>query len=65
MAMSVEECDAMIATCDRAGVHLFYAEELFLTPMYVKAKNMADQGVLFGSVFLVKQSKMPLGPHAD
>ncbi|MEO7061773.1 MAG: Gfo/Idh/MocA family oxidoreductase [Lapillicoccus sp.] len=64
MAMSLEECDAMIAACERAGVHLFYAEELFFTPKYVKAKEMADQGA-FGSVFLVKQSEMHFGPHAD
>lgn len=48
MAMSLEECDAMIAACERAGVHLFYAEELFFTPKYVKAKEMADQGVPSG-----------------
>ncbi len=64
MAMSLEECDAMIAACERAGVRLFYAEELFFTPKYVKAKEMADQGA-FGSVFLVKQSEMHFGPHAD
>jgi predicted dehydrogenase len=47
-----------------AGVHLFYAEELFFTPKYLKAKEMADQGA-FGDVYLVKQSEMHFGPHAD
>jgi myo-inositol 2-dehydrogenase / D-chiro-inositol 1-dehydrogenase len=64
MAMTVAECDQMIAACRRAGVHLFYAEELFFTPKYVKAKEMADQGA-FGSVYLVKQSEMHFGPHGE
>lgn len=64
LAMTIEECDAMIEACERNGVHLFYAEELFFTPKYVKAKEMADQGA-FGRVYLVKQSEMHFGPHAD
>lgn len=64
MAMTLEECDRMIEACERAGVHLFFAEELFFTPKYVKAKEMADQGA-FGEIYLVKQSEMHFGPHAD
>lgn len=64
MAMTVAECDKMIAACKQAGVHLFYAEELFFTPKYVKAKEMADQGA-FGKIYLVKQSEMHFGPHSD
>ena len=41
-----------------------YAEELFFTPKYVKAKEMADQGA-FGDVYLVKQSEKHFGPHGD
>ena len=63
MAMTVAECDTMIKACEAAGVHLFYAEELFFTPKYVKAKEMADQGG-FGRVYLVKQCEMHFGPHA-
>jgi myo-inositol 2-dehydrogenase/D-chiro-inositol 1-dehydrogenase len=54
----------MIDTCKRRGVLLAYAEELFFTPKYVKAKEMADQGA-FGKVYLVKQSEKHFGPHAD
>lgn len=61
MALTLDECDRMIAACRAAGVHLFYGEELFFTPKYAKAKEMADQGA-FGSVFLVKQSEMHFGP---
>jgi predicted dehydrogenase len=64
LCMTLEEADEMIEACERQGVHLFYAEELFFTPKYVKAKEMADQGA-FGDVYLVKQSEMHFGPHAD
>lgn len=40
-----------------------YAEELFFTPKYVKAKEMADQGA-FGKVHLVKQCEKHSGPHS-
>ena len=64
LCMTLEEADQMIAACERNGVTLFYAEELFFTPKYVKAKEMADQGA-FGDVYLVKQSEMHYGPHAE
>ncbi|MFD2081756.1 Predicted dehydrogenase [Actinopolymorpha cephalotaxi] len=64
MALTVADCDRMIDACASAGVHLFYAEELFFTPKYVKAKQMAEEGA-FGDVFLVKQSEMHSGPHGD
>jgi myo-inositol 2-dehydrogenase / D-chiro-inositol 1-dehydrogenase len=63
LAMTIEECEQMIAACRRAGVLLMYAEELFFTPKYVKAKQMADQGA-FGRVHLVKQSEKHSGPHS-
>ncbi len=64
LAMNLEEADEMLETCERQGVLLLYAEELFFTPKYVKAKEMADQGA-FGKVYLVKQSEKHFGPHAD
>ncbi len=63
LAMTLEEADAMIDACRRQGVLLMYAEELFFTPKYLKAKEMADQGA-FGKVHLVKQSEKHFGPHA-
>jgi predicted dehydrogenase len=63
MAMTLEECDRMIEVCRRQGVLLMYAEELYFTPKYVKAKEMADQGA-FGKVHLVKQSEKHFGPHS-
>ena len=64
LCMTLAEADEMIDTCQRKGVLLAYAEELFFTPKYVKAKEMADQGG-FGKVYLVKQSEKHFGPHSD
>ena len=64
LCMTLAEADEMIDTCKRQGVLLMYAEELFFTPKYVKAKEMADQGA-FGKVYLVKQSEKHFGPHSD
>jgi len=63
LCMTLEEADEMIETCKKQGVLLLYAEELFFTPKYVKAKEMADQGA-FGKIYLVKQSEKHFGPHA-
>ena len=63
LCMTLEEADMMIDTCRKKGVLLLYAEELFFTPKYVKAKEMADQGA-FGRVYMVKQSEKHFGPHA-
>ena len=64
LCMNLEEADLMIETCATQGVLLMYAEELFFTPKYVKAKQMADEGA-FGEVYLVKQCEKHFGPHAD
>jgi myo-inositol 2-dehydrogenase / D-chiro-inositol 1-dehydrogenase len=42
--MTVEEAELMIHETHKAGVLLLYAEELFFTPKYLKAKEMADEG---------------------
>ncbi|MFN8572153.1 MAG: Gfo/Idh/MocA family oxidoreductase [Gemmatimonadaceae bacterium] len=64
LCVTLEEADAMLEACAKAGVLLMYAEELFFAPKYVKAKQMADEGA-FGRVHLVKQSEKHSGPHAD
>ena len=63
LCLTMEEADLMSGTCDQNGVLLMYAEELFFTPKYVRAKEIADQGGL-GQVYLVKQSEKHFGPHA-
>lgn len=64
LCMTLQEADGMIEVCRKKGVLLMYAEELFFTPKYVKAKEMADQGA-FGKIYCVKQSEKHFGPHAD
>ena len=49
LAMTIEECEQMIHVTRQAGVLLLYAEELFFTPKYLKAKEMADDGA-FGKI---------------
>ena len=63
LAMSVEEGEQMLDACKQSGVLLLYAEELFFTPKYLKAKEMADDGA-FGKIHMVKQSEKHFGPHA-
>src|SRR5436305_11010901 len=64
LCMTLEEADEMIDVCRRQGVLRLYAEELFFTPKYVRAKELADEGA-FGKVYLVNQSERHFGPHAD
>jgi len=64
LCMTLEEADLMIETCEGKGVLLMYAEELFFTPKYVKAKEMADEGA-FGEVYMVKQCEKHFGPHSS
>lgn len=63
LAMTLEEGEEMVQVAKRHGVLLLYAEELFFTPKYVKAKEMADAGA-FGKIYLVKQSEKHFGPHS-
>ncbi|CAN5562147.1 Gfo/Idh/MocA family oxidoreductase [soil metagenome] len=63
LAVTLDEADAMIAACQKAGVQLMYAEELCFAPKYVRAKELADSGAL-GTVFLVKQREEHSGPHS-
>jgi len=64
LCVTLEEADQMIDTCKRQGVLLMYGEELFFTPKYLKAKEMADEGGL-GKIYLIKQSEKHFGPHSD
>ncbi|HYK92251.1 MAG TPA: Gfo/Idh/MocA family oxidoreductase [Acidobacteriota bacterium] len=63
LCVTLEQADIMVETCRRKGVLLLYAEELYFTPKYIKAKQMADEGA-FGKVYLVKQSEKHFGPHS-
>jgi predicted dehydrogenase len=64
LCLTLAEADAMIEASRANGVLLLYAEELFFTPKYVKAKEMADNGA-FGKLHLIKQSEKHFGPHSE
>src|SRR3954454_5518791 len=64
LCLTLADADEMIDVCRQEGVLLLYAEELFFTPKYVRAREMADQGA-FGRVHTVKQSEKHFGPHSD
>jgi myo-inositol 2-dehydrogenase/D-chiro-inositol 1-dehydrogenase len=64
IALNLEECEAMIEACLKAGVLLLYAEQLLFAPRYVDAKTMADEGAL-GRVNYVRQFECHYGPHSD
>src|SRR5207249_10370618 len=58
LCITLEEADAMIDACRKAGGLLLYPEELFFAPKYVKAKQLAAEGAC-GRVLRVK----PGGKH--
>jgi myo-inositol 2-dehydrogenase/D-chiro-inositol 1-dehydrogenase len=64
LAMSLAQCDEMIAACRQAKVILMYGENLCFAPKYVRAKQLADEGAL-GDVYYVRQLECHGGPHAD
>jgi predicted dehydrogenase len=64
LALNLDECDAMIEACRKAGVLLLYAEELLFAPKYVRAKTLVDEGAL-GRVYYVRQLECHYGPHSD
>lgn len=64
LALSLAECDRMIAACKKAGVVLMYGENLCFAPKYVRAKELVDEGAL-GGVYYVRQLECHNGPHSD
>jgi len=64
LALTLDDADAMIDACSRAGVILGYAEELCFVPKFVHAKEIADSGAI-GDVFFVKQCEEHGGPYSD
>jgi predicted dehydrogenase len=63
LALTLAECDRMIAACRQARVKLMYAEELCFTPKYVRMKKLLDEGAL-GRPYLLKQAEKHDGPHS-
>jgi len=64
LAVTLEEADAMIAACKKAGVKLMYAEELCFAPKYERVRHMVNEGAV-GNIYMLKQSEKHSGPHSD
>jgi predicted dehydrogenase len=64
LARTLEECDAMVAACEDAGVLLLYAEQLCFAPRYVRVRELLDDGA-FGRVVQVQHRERHGGPHAS
>jgi predicted dehydrogenase len=64
LAVTLEEADAMIDACARAGVKLMYAEELCFAPKYERVRKLVAEGAL-GRVYQLRQCEKHSGPHSD
>ena len=64
LAVTLEEADAMIAACKKAGVKLMYAEELCFAPKYERARHLVKEGAV-GQIYMLKQGEKHSGPHTD
>ncbi len=64
LAVTLEEADAMIAACKKAGVKLMYAEELCFAPKYERVRHLVKEGAV-GKIYMLKQGEKHSGPHTD
>jgi myo-inositol 2-dehydrogenase/D-chiro-inositol 1-dehydrogenase len=64
LAVTLEQADAMIDACARAGVKLMYAEELCFAPKYERVRRLVSEGAL-GRVYQLRQCEKHSGPHSD
>jgi myo-inositol 2-dehydrogenase/D-chiro-inositol 1-dehydrogenase len=64
LAITLEEADAMIDACHKAGVKLMYAEELCFAPKYERVRQLVKEGAI-GDIFMLKQAEKHSGPHSD
>jgi predicted dehydrogenase len=64
LAVTLEEADAMVEACKKAGVKLMYAEELCFAPKYERVRHMVKEGAI-GDIYMLKQSEKHSGPHSD
>lgn len=63
LAPTYADARAMVETCEAAGVHLLYAEQLCFAPRYVRVKELIDDGA-FGSLIQLNHWERHGGPHA-
>ena len=61
IALSVEDADAMIAACERAGVRLMIGQVVRFFPEYARAKAVLDDGTL-GTIGVVRTGRVGGSP---
>jgi myo-inositol 2-dehydrogenase/D-chiro-inositol 1-dehydrogenase len=64
LAPTYTDALAMVDACERAGVHLLYAEQLCFAPRYVRVKELIDDGS-FGTLIQLNHWERHGGPHAS
>ena len=62
LAVSLEQGEAIVGACARAGVGLAYAEELPFAPKFAHARELLTSGAL-GDALYVTQREAHAGPH--
>lgn len=64
LALTLAECDEMIAACRSNQRKLMYAEELCFAPKYERARRLVAEGAV-GELYQLRQSEKHSGPHSD
>lgn len=64
MALSLEQCDAMVAAAERTGKKLMVSFFEFYHPAFARAKELIDAGVI-GRVFMMKAIMAWYMPNTD
>lgn len=64
LALTLAECDEMIAACRSNHRKLMYAEELCFAPKYERARRLVAEGAV-GELYQLRQSEKHSGPHSD
>ncbi len=60
-AVTLDECDRMIAAADKTGVNLMYAQTHRFSPENIKLKSLIDDGAI-GDVIWITWTRLGAGP---
>ncbi|MBN1672347.1 MAG: Gfo/Idh/MocA family oxidoreductase [Kiritimatiellae bacterium] len=63
LATNIQDGEAMIAACEKAGVKLFYAEDWCFAPALRRVISIVDEGAV-GDVVYVKAKETHCGTHS-
>lgn len=63
LAITLEDCDKMIETCQDNKVKLMYAEDWIFAPALIRAKNIYKEGAI-GDIVYIKAKESHGGSHS-